>query len=51
MIQLIADILICIGPEGGYQEKEINAIIEMWWKISYHWVILYYVLKLLRLDH
>ena len=24
----ITDILICIGPEGGYQEKEINAIIE-----------------------
>ena len=24
----IIDILICIGPEGGYQEKEINAIIE-----------------------
>ncbi len=24
----ISDILICIGPEGGYQEKEINAIIE-----------------------
>lgn len=22
------DILICIGPEGGYQENEINAIIE-----------------------
>lgn len=26
--QSITDILICIGPEGGYQEKEINAIIE-----------------------
>ena len=26
--QTITDILICIGPEGGYQEKEINAIIE-----------------------
>ena len=26
--QNITDILICIGPEGGYQEKEINAIIE-----------------------
>lgn len=26
--QHITDILICIGPEGGYQEKEINAIIE-----------------------
>lgn len=26
--QTIIDILICIGPEGGYQEKEINAIIE-----------------------
>ena len=24
----ITDILICIGPEGGYQENEINAIIE-----------------------
>lgn len=24
----VTDILICIGPEGGYQEKEINAIIE-----------------------
>lgn len=24
----ITDILICIGPEGGYQEKEINAIIK-----------------------
>ena len=24
----ITDILICIGPEGGYQEKEINAIID-----------------------
>ena len=24
----ITDILICIGPEGGYQEKEINVIIE-----------------------
>ena len=24
----ITDILVCIGPEGGYQEKEINAIIE-----------------------
>ena len=22
------DILICIGPEGGFQEKEINDIIE-----------------------
>ena len=26
--QTITDILICVGPEGGYQEKEINAIIE-----------------------
>ena len=26
--QTITDILICIGPEGGYQENEINAIIE-----------------------
>ena len=26
--QNITDILICIGPEGGYQEKEINVIIE-----------------------
>ena len=26
--QNIKDILICIGPEGGYQENEINAIIE-----------------------
>ena len=26
--QTITDILICIGPEGGYQEKEINAIID-----------------------
>ena len=26
--QTITDILICIGPEGGYQEKEINAIIK-----------------------
>ena len=26
--QNITDILICIGPEGGYQEKEFNAIIE-----------------------
>ena len=26
--QTITDILICIGPEGGYQEKESNAIIE-----------------------
>ena len=26
--QNITDILICIGPEGGYQEKEINAIIK-----------------------
>ena len=26
--QAITDILICVGPEGGYQEKEINAIIE-----------------------
>ena len=26
--QTITDILICIGPEGGYQEKEINVIIE-----------------------
>ena len=24
----VTDVLICIGPEGGYQEKEINAIIE-----------------------
>lgn len=24
----ITEVLICIGPEGGYQEKEINAIIE-----------------------
>lgn len=24
----VTDILICIGPEGGYQEKEINAIIK-----------------------
>ena len=24
----ITDFLICIGPEGGYQENEINAIIE-----------------------
>ena len=23
----VTDVLICIGPEGGYQEKEINAII------------------------
>lgn len=23
-----SDVLICIGPEGGYQEKEINAIIK-----------------------
>ena len=26
--QTLTDILICVGPEGGYQEKEINAIIE-----------------------
>ena len=26
--QNITDILVCIGPEGGYQEKEINVIIE-----------------------
>ena len=26
--QTITDILICVGPEGGYQEKEINAIIK-----------------------
>lgn len=26
--QTITDILICVGPEGGYQENEINAIIE-----------------------
>ena len=26
--QTITDILICVGPEGGYQEKEIYAIIE-----------------------
>ena len=26
--QNITDILICIGPEGGYQEKEINVIIK-----------------------
>ena len=24
----VTDVLICIGPEGGYQEKEINAIIK-----------------------
>ena len=24
----VTDVLICIGPEGGYQEKEINVIIE-----------------------
>ena len=24
----VTDVLICIGPERGYQEKEINAIIE-----------------------
>ena len=26
--QTLTDVLICVGPEGGYQEKEINAIIE-----------------------
>ena len=25
----VTDVLICIGPEGGYQEKEINAIKNM----------------------
>ena len=24
----VTDVLICIGPEGGYQEKEINTIIK-----------------------
>ena len=24
----VTDVLICIGPEGGYKEKEINAIIK-----------------------
>ena len=24
----VTDVVICIGPEGGYQEKEINAIIK-----------------------
>ena len=24
----VTDVLFCIGPEGGYQEKEINAIIK-----------------------
>lgn len=24
----VTDVLICIGPEGGYQEKEINVIIK-----------------------
>lgn len=24
----VTDVLICIGPEGGYQKKEINAIIK-----------------------
>ena len=27
-LQSVTDVLICIGPEGGYQEKEINAIIK-----------------------
>ena len=30
----VTDVLICIGPEGGYQEKEINAIIKYGGKIS-----------------
>ena len=48
--QTITDILICIGPEGGYQEKEINAIIESDGN-QYRWAILFYEQKQLPLDH
>lgn len=45
----VTDVLICIGPEGGYQEKEINAIIKYGGN-QYRWEIQFYGLKLLLLD-